>query len=181
MRNLVLTMGAAAFIITIAAGAAPANAAPGDRARTLGNAQSRPPAAINRPVASNAATPSQTRPANQRSTHITAGNTVVVAPGHPSNGYYDNGHYHPPQDWDDDDDEFLEFVGKTAAVTAGASIVTAVIGSVVNSKPQEAGCKETISNGQAYVNCNGTWYQAVPPSGAAPAPAQYQVVPPPQS
>lgn len=197
MRNLAMIMGAAAFIISVTATfAAPAGAAPGNRVRTPGNAQARAPVAINRPKPANAAQrpdraaaranagatrqprPENTRP-NRGPTHIAAGNTVIVAPGHPSNGYYNNGNYHSPRDWDDNDDDFLDFVGKTAAITAGASIVTAVIGSVVNSKPQDAGCQETISNGQAYVNCNGTWYQAVPPAGAAPTQPQYQVVAPP--
>jgi hypothetical protein len=109
---------------------------------------------------------------------VVAGNTVVVAPGRPSNGYYDNGRYYEPRDWDDDDDDFLEFVGKTAAVTAGVGAVSAIIGSVVQDKPSD-GCQETVSGGQTYLNCNGTWYAAMPPSGAGQP--QYQVIAPPQT
>lgn len=115
------------------------------------------------------------RPGRDRPDNVVAGNTVVVAPGRPSNGYYDNGRYYESRDWDDDDDDFLEFLGKTAAVTAGVSVVSAVIGSVVNDKP-EGDCDEVVSNGTTYLNCNGTWYSAVTPGSSQ---TQYQVVAPP--
>ncbi|WP_448580400.1 hypothetical protein, partial [Thermaurantiacus sp.] len=50
---------------------------------------------------------------------------VVVNPGRPGNGYYDNGRYYGPGHYEDDDNDFLEFVGKTAAVTAGVAAVSA--------------------------------------------------------
>lgn len=96
---------------------------------------------------------------------------VVVNNGRPGNGYYDNGRYYGPGHYEDDDNDFLEFVGKTAAVTAGVAVVSAVIGSTVKDKPKGSGCEESIQNGVPYVNCNGTWYQAVSQG--------YQVVPPP--
>ncbi|PZU43969.1 MAG: hypothetical protein DI568_16545 [Sphingomonas sp.] len=185
MKRLTLAIGAAAMAIGTFSPVAAQPAARGSSKPMAAKAQARPPASVTRPKATGA------RPAPQHGqgqnrpgrggNNITAGNTVVVAPGRPANGYYDNGSYHPPRDWDDDDDDFLEFVGKTAAITAGASAVTAVIGSVVNSKPKDPACQETVSNGQTYVNCNGTWYQAVLPAGATaqPQPAQYQVVAPP--
>ena len=71
---------------------------------------------------------------------------------------------------DDDDDDFLEFVGKTAAVTAGVSVVAAVIGSVVEDKPDD--CQPVNAYGQSYLYCNGTYYQQVSQG--------YQVVAPPQ-
>lgn len=200
MKRFILSLGAVALAATtLTPLATPAAAAPGQKARTPGKMQAKPPATATRqrpqPVQAGARTTgarapqatagrqpgtAQNRP-NRGGNNITAGNTVVVAPGRPSNGYYDDGNYHPPRDWDDDDDDFLEFVGKTAAVTAGVSAVTAVIGSVVDSKPKDSGCQETVSNGQTYLNCNGTWYQAVPPAGATAAPSQpqYQVVAPP--
>jgi hypothetical protein len=98
---------------------------------------------------------------------------VVVNNGRPGNGYYNNGRYYGPGYYEDDDNDFLEFVGKTAAVTAGVAAVSAVIGSVVKDKPTGSGCQESIQNGVPYVNCNGTWYQAVSQG--------YQVVPPPAS
>ncbi|MCG2841088.1 hypothetical protein L6Q21_08855 [Sandaracinobacter sp. RS1-74] len=94
----------------------------------------------------------------------------VVVVGNPGHGHYDNGHYNGPRDWDDDDNEVLEFIGKTAAVTAGVSVVTAVIGEVV--KDQPSGCQPANIGGQQYLNCNGTFYQ--------PVPNGYQVVAPPQ-
>ena len=194
MKKLLLTISAAAFAVAVldpvAAVAQPAGKAAAGKARTPGAAKARPPANVTRPKPTQAGQAAQ-RPApnrqpganqnrpNRGGNNITAGNTVVVAPGRPSNGYYDNGNYHPARDWDDDDDDFLEFVGKTAAVTAGVSAVSAVIGSVVDSKPKDSGCKETVSNGQTYLNCNGTYYQAVPPAGAAAPTGQYQVVAPP--
>lgn len=105
--------------------------------------------------------------------NVVAGNTVVVNKGNNNGGgagrgYYDNGNYHG-NDWDNDDDDFLEFVGKTAAVTAGVSVVAAVIGSVSNDKPDN--CQPVSSNGVAYLYCNGTYYQQVSNG--------YQVVAPP--
>ncbi|MCG2841602.1 hypothetical protein L6Q21_11480 [Sandaracinobacter sp. RS1-74] len=189
MPRFGLVIGAAALAATFltpvtTAFAQPAGAkarpAAAGKARTPGASKARPPQSVTRPKKPQGATrPAPNRP-NRGGNNITAGNTVVVAPGRPSNGYYDNGNYHPPRDWDDDDDDFLEFVGKTAAITAGASAVTAVIGAVVDSKPKDPGCQEIVSNGQTYLNCNGTWYQAVPPAGAQQAQPQYQVVAPPQ-
>jgi len=101
--------------------------------------------------------------------NVVAGNTVVVG-GQPGRGYYDDGRYHGSPDWDDDDNDFLEFVGKTAAVTAGVSVVSAVIGSVVQDKPDD--CEPISVGGQQYLNCNGVAYQQV--AGG------YQVVEPPQ-
>jgi hypothetical protein len=101
--------------------------------------------------------------------NVVAGNTVVVGRPPAGNGYYDNGNYHNRPDWDDDDDDFLEFVGKTAAITAGVSVVTAVIGSVSNEKPDD--CQPVNAYGQSYLYCNGTYYQQVSQG--------YQVVAPP--
>jgi hypothetical protein len=116
------------------------------------------------------------RPNRGGGNNVVAGNNVVVARP-PAGGYYNNGRYYGPPhggDWyDDDDDDFLEFVGKTAAVTAGVAAVTAVIGSVVNKKPDD--CQEQMSGGQVYLYCNGAWYQPV----AAGGQTQYQVVAPP--
>jgi hypothetical protein len=119
------------------------------------------------------------RPNNNRpgGSNNNIGNTVVVAPprgGGYNSGYYNNGSYNQGRDWEDDDDDFLEFVGKTAAITAGVSVVAAVIGSTVNEKP--SGCTEQMSNGQVYLNCNGTWYQPVQ-SGSN---TNYTVVQPPR-
>nr|WP_310525115.1 DUF6515 family protein [Polymorphobacter sp.] len=97
------------------------------------------------------------------------GNTVVVAPGRGGgyNNNYNNGH------WDNDDNDFLEFVGKTAAITAGVSVVAAVVGSSTNDKPDD--CQQSVSNGQVYMNCNGTWYQPMQNGSQT----QYTVVNPP--
>lgn len=124
---------------------------------------------------------SQARPAENRNKgaqrpgtgrgdrNVVAGNTVVVG-GQPGRGHYDNGRYHGSPDWDDDDNDFLEFVGKTAAITAGVSVVSAVVGSVVNDQPSD--CQPVMSGGQQYMLCNGTYYQTVSNG--------YQVVAPPQ-
>jgi len=110
-------------------------------------------------------------------------NNVVVVNGNPGNGYYDNGRYYNNNNYnnnydryDDDDDDFLEFVGKTAAITAGVSVVSAVIGDVVKDKPSDD-CQQQIQNGQVYLLCNGTWYSPVQSGGQE----SYQVVAPPQS
>lgn len=100
--------------------------------------------------------------------NVVAGNTVVVG-GRPGHGFYDNGGYHGRPSWDDNDNDFLEFVGKTAAITAGVSVVSAVIGSIVQDKPQ--GCQSVDSGGQQMLYCNGAWYQ--------PVANGYQVVAPP--
>lgn len=98
--------------------------------------------------------------------HNNIGNTVVVAPNRPppprGGNYYGGGGYYygDRDDWDDDDNDFAEFVGKTIAVTAGAAIV----GSILTDKPTNndgSECQQTISNGQVYMNCNGTWFQPV--------------------
>lgn len=101
--------------------------------------------------------PQQGRP--NKGGNVVSGNTVVVNGGGAGHGYYDNGRYHDRPDWDDDDDDFLEFVGKTAAITAGVSAVTAVIGSVVKDKP--SGCQPVNANGTTYQYCNGTYYAQV--------------------
>ena len=116
------------------------------------------------------------RPGNRpgRGGNVVAGNTVVVGQGGGRGGYnhnYNNGHYNN-NNWDNDDNDFLEFVGKTAAITAGVSVVAAVIGSTTNEKPGD--CQQSMSNGQVYMNCNGTWYQPVMNNGQQ----QYQVIPP---
>jgi hypothetical protein len=105
--------------------------------------------------------------------NVVAGNTVVVGRPPAGNGYYDNGNYNNRPDWDDDDNDFLEFVGKTAAITAGVSVVTAVIGSVANEKPE--GCQPVVSGGVQYQLCDGVYYQQIQ-QGGQPA---YQVVSPP--
>jgi hypothetical protein len=90
------------------------------------------------------------------------------------NNGYNNGYYNNNGHWDNDDNDFLEFVGKTAAITAGVSVVAAVIGSTTNEKPSD--CQETVSNGQVYMYCNGNWYQPIQ-SGSQ---TQYQVIAPPR-
>lgn len=120
---------------------------------------------------------------NRNGNNVVAGNTVVVGQpnrGGPNNnynnGYYSNDRYYNGNNgnWDNNDNDFLEFVGKTAAITAGVSVVAAVIGSTTNEKPSD--CQQTMSNGQVYMNCNGTWYQPVTNSGQQ----QYQVIAPPR-
>jgi hypothetical protein len=99
------------------------------------------------------------------------GRPDVVVINRPGGGYYDGGRYYDRDRWHDDrGDNFLEFVGKTAAITAGVSAVSAVIGSIVRDKPDQ--CAEPNAYGQIY--CNGVWYQAVANNGG------YQVVAPPQ-
>jgi hypothetical protein len=114
---------------------------------------------------------------NTNNVNVSGNNRVPNRGGNYNNGgYYSNGRYYNGNNgnWDNDDDDFLEFVGKTAAITAGVSVVSAVIGSTVNQKP--SGCQETVSNGQVYMNCNGTWYQPMQSGGQT----QYQVIAPPQ-
>jgi len=108
---------------------------------------------------------------------------VVVVNGNPGNGYYNNGRYYNNNNYnnnydryEDDDDDFLEFVGKTAAITAGVSVVSAVIGDVVKDKPADDECQQQIQNGQVYMLCNGTWYTPAQVGGQQ----AYQVVAPPQ-
>ena len=104
-------------------------------------------------------------------------NVVVVnnggRPGGYGNGYnngYTNGYNN--NNWQnnrDDGDNFGEFIGKTAAITAGVAVVTAIAKSGNTNKNTSANnttvngqeCEQQISNGQVYVNCNGTWYQPV--------------------
>jgi len=121
---------------------------------------------------------------NRNGNNVVAGNTVVVGTqpnrggnrNNYNNGYYSNGRYYNGNNgnWDNNDNDFLEFVGKTAAVTAGVSVVAAVIGSTTNEKPSD--CQQTVSNGQVYMNCNGTWYQPIQNGSQT----QYQVIAPPQ-
>ena len=58
---------------------------------------------------------------NNRNNNIVAGNTVVV------NRNVDRGYGHPGyhNDWDHDDHDFGEFLGKTVAVTAGVAFLAA--------------------------------------------------------
>jgi hypothetical protein len=135
----------------------------------------------NRPAYNNGAGKNN-RPGNnnKRGNNVVAGNTVVVGQpnrgGYNGGGYYNNGRYYNNNNgnWDNNDNDFLEFVGKTAAITAGVSVVAAVIGSTTNEKPDN--CQQSMSNGQVYMNCNGTWYQPVTSNGQQ----QYQVIAPPQ-
>lgn len=100
---------------------------------------------------------------------------VVIVNGRPGSGYYDNGRYYShDRYYDDDDDDFLEFVGKTAAVTAGVSVVSAVIGSIVKDKPSDD-CQQQIQNGQVYLLCDGVWYTPAQTGGQT----GYEVVAPP--
>jgi hypothetical protein len=112
---------------------------------------------------------------NRQGNNVVAGNTVVVGQQRPgSSGYYQNGNYYNSDRYDDNDNDFLEFVGKTAAITAGASVVAAVIGSSTNEKPDD--CQPVNANGQSYMYCNGTYYQQSGPSSQP----TYTVMPPPQ-
>lgn len=104
------------------------------------------------------------------------GNVVVVNNNRPPprGGYYNNGGYYGGGNYNDNDNEFLEFVGKTAAITAGVSVVSAVIGSVVKDKPS-GDCQQQMQNGQVYMLCNGVWYTPIQAGGQT----NYQVVAPP--
>ena len=124
----------------------------------------KPSANYHRPAGKSAgnATRSGTKPAKRPGgNNVVAGNTVVVGRPPAGNGYYNNGSYNNRPDWDDD-------------LNAGVSVVSAVIGSVVNDKP--SGCQPVVSGGVQYQLCDGVYYQAAPQSG----PNAYQVVPPPQ-
>ncbi len=92
---------------------------------------------------------------NNRNNNIVAGNTVVV------NRNVDRGYGHPGyhNDWDHDDHDFGEFLGKTVAVTAGVAVTSAVIGEIFEDEPDN--CQQQVSNGQVYMFCNGVWYQPV--------------------
>lgn len=120
----------------------------------------------NRPSANNRANNNNNRNTNVRGGNNNIGNTVVVAPGRrppppPPRGYGGGGYYYGDNDnWDNDDNDFLEFVGKAAVVTAGV----AVVGTILKDEPKNSDgseCQQTISNGTPYMNCNGTWYQPV--------------------
>ena len=132
---------------------------------------------VNRPGNNPGGRPGKNRPG--KGGNVVAGNTVVVGGqggrgGYNNNGRYNNGGYNNNGHWDNDDNDFLEFVGKTAAITAGVSVVSAVIGSTVNDRPDD--CQQSMSNGQVYMNCNGTWYQPVMNGNQQ----QYQVINPPR-
>jgi len=61
-------------------------------------------------------------------------------------GYYGGGCcYHP--------------VATAAAVTATAMVTAAVVGSIVDRPPANAGCVTQIVNGLSYTQCGSTWYQ----------------------
>ena len=135
----------------------------------------------NRPNNNNNNRPNYNRPGGGNN----VGNTVIVAP--PRGGGYNNNYnndrynynddrynYNNNNNWDDDDNDFLDFVGKTAAITAGASILTAVIGSQTKDKPDD--CQPVNANGQSYMYCNGTYYQQSGPSSEP----TYTVMAPPQ-
>lgn len=183
---------------TVIMALAPAAAGAGPQNNNLGAARGGAKASVNRggggnynkPNGGNFAGNGPDRPINgnrpgtngaRRGNNVVAGNTVVVAPprgggGYNGNGYYNNGRYYSNNNgnWDNNDNDFLEFVGKTAAITAGVSVVSAVIGSTVKDKPSD--CQQSMSNGQVYMNCNGTWYQPVQAGGQT----QYQVIAPPK-
>lgn len=178
LRLAAVLLGASALVLPAMT---PANAGNGRKAAaSYGKPTGKSKANVNRPKTSS----SYNRPnsggkkpntANRKGkNNVVAGNTVVVNKPPAGGGYYDNGRYNDRPDWDDDDNDFLEFVGKTAAVTAGVSVVSAVIGSVVNDKPD--GCQPVVSGGVQYQLCDGVYYQAAPQAG----PSAYQVVPPPQ-
>lgn len=113
------------------------------------------------------------RPGKKPGRNVIAGNNVVVNGGG-GRGYYDNGRYHDGRHDNDNDNDFLEFVGKTAAITAGASVVAAVIGSSTSKKPD--GCQPVSAYGNNYMYCNGTYYQEAGPTSQP----TYTVVAPPQ-
>jgi hypothetical protein len=161
--------------VSLFALSAPADAAPSRAGKQTGRATSHvnkpAPSAMGNTKRSGYNAPNANRPGKRGKRgdgNVVAGNTVVVG-GQPGRGYYDNGSYRGRPDWDDDDNDFLEFVGKTAAVTAGVSVVAAVIGDVSKEEPDN--CEPINVGGQPYLNCNGVAYQQVQ-SG-------YQVVAPP--
>ena len=181
-RTLALAFSVALLVV------APANAGPNNN--NLGAARGGAKSSVQRgggggggarPVGKANNGPGNSRPGNKGHNSVVAGNTVVVGGnggrGGYNNGYnhgYNNGYYNNNGHWENNDNDFLEFVGKTAAVTAGVSVVAAVIGSTVKDKPSD--CQQSMSNGQVYMNCNGTWYQPVMSGGQQ----QYQVVAPPR-
>ena len=123
------------------------------------------------PAAGQANRDKGSRPGKKPGKNVVAGNTVVVNGGG-GRGYYENGRYHDGHH--DNDNDFLEFVGKTAAITAGASVVAAVIGSTTSKKPD--GCQPVSAYGNNYMYCNGTYYQETGPTSQP----TYTVVAPPQ-
>ena len=104
--------------------------------------------------------------------NVNVGNTVVVGGG--NRGNFNNGYHNNNGHWDNNDNDFMEFVGKAAVVTAGVAVVAAVIGSTTTQQP--ANCQQSVSNGQVYLNCNGTWYQPMTSNGQQ----QYTVIAPPR-
>lgn len=196
-KSLALIAGAVALVVTTALPAAlaakPNMPAGNPRASAKSNVN-RPGGGAGRGAGSNAGRniggPANNRPGgnnvrggnnNVRGGGNNIGNTVVVAPNRGGGGNYNNGRYNNNGNynnnnghWEDDDNDFLEFVGKTAAITAGVSIVAAVIGSTTNTKPDN--CQQSVSNGQVYMNCNGTWYQPMQNGSQT----QYTVVTPPR-
>ena len=115
-------------------------------------------------------------------------NNVVIVNGRPGAGYYQGGHYNGGggyfggngyygggnDRYDDGGDNFLEFVGKAAAITAGVSVVSKVIGTIVKDKPAND-CKQQIQNGKVFLLCDGVWYTPA----AAEGQTGYKVVAPP--
>ena len=76
-------------------------------------------------------------------------------------GYYYGGHdrydHHRDRYWNDrDDDDFWEFLGAAAIVSAGIT----VIGSATSEPPSET-CVERVVNAYTYLECGERWYVRV--------------------
>ncbi len=148
-----------AAIAALVAAPMPALAGPG---KQVGQSRS----SVNRPAGKSGGggIGNNNRPGG-RNGNVNVGNNVNVNTNGRGNGNrngYNNGGRdvvvvgnNGRNDWDRNDNEFLEFVGKTAAITAGASIVAAVV------KDKPDGCTPVMSNGMQYQNCNGIMYQQV--------------------
>jgi hypothetical protein len=169
--QILKTVGAVVACLSLALPAtAPAFAAARPQAKSQGKAQNRAaPTRAGTPTAK--ASPNVNRPGNkpkvsnqqaykagQASNNRNKKDVVVVNGGGYNNGYHNNG-YNNGRYYEDDDNDFLEFVGKTAAITAGASVVAAVIGSSTKEKPSD--CQPVNANGQSYMFCNGRRAAAV--------------------
>ncbi|WP_416907395.1 MAG: hypothetical protein ACMVO5_10145 [Polymorphobacter sp.] len=177
MQRIIITallgVGLGALALSVPTSAAPSRAGKETRAARSSVQRTKPAATSSRSNArsnSNTRSNSNSRNSSRRGgNNVVAGNTVVVG-GNPGGGYYNGGNYYGSPRYDDDDNDFLEFVGKTAAVTAGVAVVSAVIGDVVKDQPDD--CEPINVGGQPYLNCNGVAYQQVQ--------GGYQVVAPPQ-